>query len=218
MLVNDTTHPPWNAVCSITVTAADGTMWRASGVLISPRVVLTAAHAVYLKDAGGWASVVQVTPGRRTGEEPFGSQNSTNLHATLQWVDKNEARYDYGAIVLSKPFKGAGTLPMAVLSDRELMQSGMTVAGYPGDKALGSMWAVQGPITNVTPGSIRYRAFTWGGMAGGPILVGQGPGSKVVGIHSLGLSGYKEGIRITPEVMKDLKAWIDEAEKNAGNE
>ena len=50
----------WNGICSLSITAADGTRWVGTGWLAGRRCVVTAGHCVYLHGHGGWAAEVGV--------------------------------------------------------------------------------------------------------------------------------------------------------------
>ena len=57
------THPfPWQSICSLVITAADGSKWVGSGWLASPRMVVTAGHCVYLHGHGGCTAKSKSTP------------------------------------------------------------------------------------------------------------------------------------------------------------
>src|SRR5207248_9320300 len=62
VLVTNNELYPWRCVCSLLITAQSGTMYLGTGWLVSPRVVLTAGHCVYMSDEGGWASQIEVIP------------------------------------------------------------------------------------------------------------------------------------------------------------
>lgn len=71
--VTVTKQYPWRCICSLLITAADGSNWIGTGWLVGPRVLLTAGHCVYIHTRGGWAEQIEVIPGRRGTERPFGS-------------------------------------------------------------------------------------------------------------------------------------------------
>ena len=69
---------PYSTVVYITDTIG-GESFQASGVLISPDEVLTAAHVVY-SSTEGTASNIVVTPAYEDGSAPYGSADGTEIH------------------------------------------------------------------------------------------------------------------------------------------
>ena len=72
---------PWHCICSLLITAQNGGVYIGTGWLVSPRVVLTAGHCVHLHDDGGWASQIEVIPGRNGAARPDGSVTSATYVA-----------------------------------------------------------------------------------------------------------------------------------------
>lgn len=131
--VADTRAVPFRWICSIAVqrrvehagsrTTLTGLAPAGTGLLISPRHVLTAAHVLRganSDDEGnvqpGWheAQTVRVKPGRDGASEPFGEIEAASWVTHPKWNPKNElARYDLALITLKEAvgkcvFKSAG--------------------------------------------------------------------------------------------------------------
>jgi V8-like Glu-specific endopeptidase len=62
--ITNTTAYPWRTICSLIITARDGSRWIGTGWLVGPRTVITAGHCVYMHKRGGWARSIEVIPGR----------------------------------------------------------------------------------------------------------------------------------------------------------
>ena len=90
VLVTNNELYPWRCVCSLLITAQSGTMYLGTGWLVSPRVVLTAGHCVYMSDEGGWASQIEVIPGRFGDKRPFGSAISRELRSVTGFTVDND--------------------------------------------------------------------------------------------------------------------------------
>jgi V8-like Glu-specific endopeptidase len=217
--VRDTRQVPYSAICRVVTTATNGNRYLSSGVLIAPRVVLTVGHAVYLHRDGGWASQVEVSPAFADGKAPFGTQVSTEFRAVTGWVNGDPAsaatrESDYAVIFLPDDVKGVIPAKVEPAADRDLSNgAAVSVVGYPMDRTGGeAQWAAPGRVVGLTSTSIRYQAFTYAGMAGGPVLLGEGDRARVVGIHAYGHQDSKSAVRFTPELMKDLTAWIAESQ------
>ena len=101
----NTTAVPWKRICHLQITAANGKRFLGSGALIGPRTIVTAGHCVFMKEQGGWASSITVTPGRSGNSRPFGSSNAVTLKSVRGWVNNSGRAYDYGAIILPPSFR-----------------------------------------------------------------------------------------------------------------
>jgi glutamyl endopeptidase len=140
----------------------------ATGLLVGPRHVLTAAHTLRSNDGRFTASSAWVYPGRNGNTRPFGRVAGSTFRYHVNWFRNGAANedYDYGMIVLDdaigeRSFRslnnnplgwwgharhGAGTrlvrLDPATLDGRTI-----TVAGYPEDKTAGTLWSSTGQLT-----------------------------------------------------------------------
>src|SRR4051794_31506369 len=74
--VTDTSSYPWRAVVDITGRFPDGSPTQGSGALIENNHALTAAHVLYSKAHGGWASNVTVYAGTNGASNYFGSAHA----------------------------------------------------------------------------------------------------------------------------------------------
>jgi len=209
---DDTNAFPWRALCRLVITAANGSEYLGTGWLISPRVLVTAGHCVFMHREGGWADRIEVTPAYLDGNAPFGSQTSDDLHAADAWVDGNPQsqsaqQSDYGAIILPEPFD-LGYFGYGVYSDAELSGMTVNVYGYPGDKADGSaVWGNFRKLVRATPRQVFYIISTAGGQSGCAVFVKDGETYTALGIHNYGGSSSNNATRITGQVFNDLEAW-----------
>jgi glutamyl endopeptidase len=219
--VTDTTTPPFCWIAFLEIDAADGTVWRGTGWLASPGLIVTAGHCVYLSGHDGWASSIKVTPGYGTDEEgqpvtPAGSQVSQEFRTTQAWLATQDEDWDYGAILLPQPLDADyGHFSFTAASDAELSQAVVNIDGYPGDKPPDSQWYCARRLTAVNQRTLQYTIDTVGGDSGAPLYVD--PSDRtVVGIHTQGLMASNEGVRITADVAANLSAWIADAAGNGG--
>jgi V8-like Glu-specific endopeptidase len=94
---------PWSVNCVVYMTFPDGTNFRAGGVLIDAKHVLTAGHVVHQNAHGGWASSIEVVPGYHNGVDPFGNAMGTTFHSWTGWTISEDFDYDMGVIQLDRP-------------------------------------------------------------------------------------------------------------------
>jgi V8-like Glu-specific endopeptidase len=149
-----------------------------SGVLISPRHILTAGHCLFSDVDGSNGTTankevakVIATPGK-TGNSagPFGSAISAKIQYSSTWRSSLDYRFDFGLITLkedigSKPMSSLGGKVLGYWGsptsgegtrinpkDRSQLQNiSVNISGYPGDKPHGEQWRAFGKITHPTP-------------------------------------------------------------------
>jgi V8-like Glu-specific endopeptidase len=210
--VSDTTQFPWRCLCRLDIQAVDGSLWLGTGWFASPTVVVTAGHCVYLKDAGGWASRITVSPAYNEGPSQFGSVDADNFHTTDLYVqgqkdDPITHVNDYAAIILPQAFS-LGFFGYGVFSDDELSGAQVNVYGYPQDKNEGSgLWGDTRNLYKLNDKQVFYQLATYGGQSGCPVFIKQGDDRTAVGIHNYGGDPANFATRITDDVFNDIEAW-----------
>jgi V8-like Glu-specific endopeptidase len=229
-----------------------------SGTLISPRHVVTAGHVI-LNDfplstgatARIQASRAIVTPGRSGAAIPAGaSSTGFIIVVTDAWRNNFDDRFDYGMITLldplgdrtppglrgplgfwGSPTNGGGT-QIAPLARTAVQNQPVNIAGYPGDKPLGTMWRAFGRVTSTNPSAgselIYYNLDTCRGHSGSPVWLRTGDTRNLVAIHTgtcipgpdcsftpgtVCVPGNRQpssnrGIFITSSVVAELSRWM----------
>src|SRR4051812_32216879 len=77
--IPNNTRAPYASISYIRSVRPDGSMTRASGVVVGVNDVLTALHVVFDAERGGWAKTLVVTPGADTAPfftSPFGQYSN----------------------------------------------------------------------------------------------------------------------------------------------
>lgn len=208
--IMNTTPIPWRWICSLLITARDGSRWIGTGWLAGPRLVVTAGHCVYIHSRGGWVRSVEVIPGRNAAVRPFGQSVSTHFHSVVGWTVNEKRTHDYGAIILPANQKFGnqlGYFGFANLSTPTLTNLLVNLSGYPGDKPAGTQWWHARRITAVAPSVLTYNIDTAGGQSGSPVWRLQAGRRQAVGIHTNGAVTGNSATRINKPVYDNLQFW-----------
>ncbi len=161
--------------------------YRCTGTVISPRIVLTAAHCIF--DGYGDALVPSQV---FFGNDPSGP--GTTLNATFAeyhpQYDPFVLSADIGIVVLEAP---SPVEPLRVSYADLTFAAGtpMTIVGFgkqsPASTApIGQKLMVTLPVAEVTDDVLRYQASVCGGDSGGPGLFVIDGRERVVGVTSYG--------------------------------
>jgi V8-like Glu-specific endopeptidase len=217
--VTNNTAYPWRCICSLLITANTGAQYVGTGWLVAPRLVLTAGHCVFMSDEGGWATQIEVIPGRNAAERPFGSAISRDLRSVTGWTQDNDSDYDYGAILLpeDKRFgEQLGWFGYASRDDDHLKSITLNLAGYPGDGGKtgidGTQWYHSRMVMDVLEKQLTYDIDTFGGQSGAPVWELASNGSRYgVAIHTFGTPVNNGGTRITGDVFDNIVLWAGQA-------
>jgi V8-like Glu-specific endopeptidase len=220
--VPETDRYPWRAHASLLITAADGSRWIGTAFFISPRVLATAGHNLFIHgndDARrGWVSSIEVIPGRDGDRRPFDSAITSQYYSVEGWTgvphgQRPDPDYDYGAIVLGEDaVLGArtGWLGVAALDDKHLDRASLNLAGYPGDLGGSTQWYMARRTGDLETRRIYYDIDTYAGQSGSAVYVAAGDERYAVGIHAYGASGgsMNSATRITTEVYDNFARWV----------
>ncbi|GAB2586455.1 hypothetical protein Aab01nite_51550 [Paractinoplanes abujensis] len=224
----DTHLSPWRMICSLRLTGPSGAGAIGTGWFIGPRTVLTAGHCVFSNHFfGGWASQIQVIPGRNgPGDSPistpFGRVSSTNFSSVSQWVETEDPDYDIGCVHLAEDQdlgNQVGWFSLAAPSADDLAGFLVNISGYPADRGAGQeQYFARNRVLRVTERRIFYEVDTFGGQSGAPVWIHEDENAppRAVGVHAYGTGGTPTDLgitansapRITPEVLETLAEWV----------
>lgn len=206
---------PWRVHCALRIIARDGSRWIGTAFFISPRVLVTAGHVVWINSASaarrGWVRSIDVMPGRDGADLPYGTVTSTRFSSVRGWTEHSDDEYDYGVIVLDTPLGAqTGWLGFGAYTDATLTSSTGNLAGYPGDRGSGTQqWYMARRIASVGARKVFYDIDTAGGQSGSAVYRISGGRRYAVGIHAYGVGStpFNSATRINRPVFDNLQAW-----------
>ena len=145
-----------------------------TGFMVGPHTVATAAHCLYNRDMGGWASSAFVTPGIDGLTAPFSTTWATSFTVSPNWIDTQDLDADYGAITLGSDAIGnaTGWFDLSTASDYQLGNGLYETAGYGTSLQYGTLWKMPGPKPLVDYDE-DFLTYVWGtsaGESGAPIF------------------------------------------------
>lgn len=188
---------PWRAICLVRVAGKAG-QYLGTGVFVSPRSVLTAAHLVDEAES----VVVQTGSGR--------TWRAKEWKVPSRWRTLDPPA-DYALILFDRDVETA-SFALGPTAPEELPGLEVATAGYPGDKPAATLWYSTGQIRGVTPGRITYDLVTAPGMAGAPVWRrGERERAVMIGIHVGSGSEGKSGVQLTPAIVAAVQRWQLEA-------
>ena len=204
---------PWRQICALRIVSQSNKMYVGTGWFISPSVLATAGHCVFLQDDGGWAKSIKVIAGKHGTREPFGVRTSQRFASVKGWVTQRKRDFDYGVIFLDDASIGTqlGNFAVEARNTTVLRGSDAQVSGYPADRDRAEFqYFHMRPMSDVTDTRLVYDIDTFGGQSGSPIWQETvEDGVVAVGIHTTGGVTSNSGTRITEDVLDNLIRWTE---------
>ncbi len=212
----DTSYP-WG-----TVGRVDTPVGIASGVMVGPRHLLTAAHVIYWKRDGSTAWV-RFRPAYFNGSTPFGEAWGVQVYYKYQvrgpMIDEIEGRYDYAVVVLDRRVGDlTGWMGSRAYTDEWDGKPYWSHIGYPGHTTGSNRPTYQAGIAldgmdwqDDSHESMAHRGDVWPSQSGGPFFgwwAGE-KGPRVVAVQSSrnarenNASGGLEMVHLITEAMAD---------------
>lgn len=208
--IANTKVAPWDGVGQLVMTFPNGATYTGTATVLDATHVMTCAHNLYDADDGGRAVKVEFFPGRNGALDPFGGVEAAALHYQPDFErNPHDTRLDYAVVALKKAVPVSLTrYQVRVASDRDLRDLTVQIAGYPGDKAVGTMWCDSGRLTAVKAGSLEYKISTFRGESGAALAAKAGERWCIYGIHVGGTDEANEACRVTSAVLRAIEGWM----------
>jgi glutamyl endopeptidase len=221
--ITDADKYPWRMIAALRLiprppftSAYIGTGW-----FIGPKTLVTAGHCVYSQtDFGGWIGTIEVSPGRRGSNFPFGTAKATRFSALTVWQTTSNPDFDIGCIHLDEPLGNTvGFFKLASLDDAQLEHALLNISGYPRDRDSGRrQYFHANRALKTSARRIYYDIDTYGGQSGSPVWMQEAQGTEpiAVGVHAYGTGGTAQslgitansGPRLVPEVIATIQEWL----------
>ena len=195
-----------------------------SGTLISPRLILTAAHNIFdPAKPGGYAVKWRVALGGEGGV----AVSTDDYDTTRQWVEQDSrspyraySAFDFGVLILPNPVDSLiSPIPVETMSESVLSARSMGILGYP--RVYYPRLQLCGSAIDVwaTESRLFYGVRTLPGMSGGPVYDAvTGPeGQKIRTVRGIHTAFFDEpgdrndrgsALRITANVMELIREWM----------
>jgi V8-like Glu-specific endopeptidase len=204
---------PWSAIVAFSAPSGNP---AGTAFFISSRVLITAAHCLYTET--GWIdeALIKISENEEI--------KASSFRATVGWASDRDLDYDLGAIILDQPLPDRGHFGLCTLETSIVESSLVHCAGFPllpqqSDVQSRGMTHAAGKAAPLDR-AIMYNFYGGGGSSGSPLWVRTAAGHRlVVAIHHRNASQDKQprkdiryGVRVTEELFRCIKSWIDEAE------
>jgi V8-like Glu-specific endopeptidase len=212
----DASYSYYAPIVQIVSYFSDGYVSQGSGTIVGANDVLTAAHVLYSKEHGGYATSAEITPGRDGQQKPFGVVLATEFHASASWISLTEYDGDYGLISLSKSIGYAtGWATMSELptsSAAGVIGTLVSSYGYPGDLNTGEViYKTTGTVDSKVGDILHFSddLDAKPGQSGSGVFIQNSAKMEVAGVvsHESYTPNYNGVLALSANSISALQTW-----------
>jgi glutamyl endopeptidase len=233
--ITGTTVVPFRWICRIDVKDARGRILHGgTGVLVSDRHVLTAAHVIHEAAANMQSFSIQVRPALDYGNEPFGSYTvaaTPKIPRHYRRAATNSLDWDYALLTLGtrigqktfaklngktlgywgSPHGGANSV-FARPDPKTLNGKSAFTAGYPRSAGGQKLFCASGILVSVVAKNrtMRITADATEGQSGSPVWIVENGRCCLVGVAAAAGQHLNVVVRVTRELVRQVRTWISE--------
>jgi V8-like Glu-specific endopeptidase len=204
---------PFSAYLQVAAQFSDGSLLQSSGVMVGPNDVLTAANAIYSQAHGGWATNIQVTPGRFGGLKPFGVHSASQISAPLAWQNSSDLSSDYGLLSLASDIGYVtGWVEMGYAGTLSgLSNYTLSTLGYPTDQGGNTLYYSSGSVDQVVDNELYFTddLDMMAGQNGSPVVFNSGGVDIVLGLAAQVADNSEDNrvLAFSSESFQTLQTW-----------
>ncbi|MBD3169452.1 MAG: T9SS type A sorting domain-containing protein [candidate division Zixibacteria bacterium] len=204
---------PYRVNCKIFMTFPYG-QYVGSAALIDNNHAITAGHCVYMSDAGGWATSIELVPAYENGYAPYGRAYSTQLMSWTGWTYYENFEHDMGMIRLdrnignSTGYYGYGWTQY----DNRYLTYTFHNPGYPAEYPYSGayMYYWYGTFDSVTDYILYFNRAAYGGQSGSGHTVAYLGHGYTIGVVSHRSYGQTGSTRITQNKFGHIRDFIQD--------
>jgi phosphatidylserine/phosphatidylglycerophosphate/cardiolipin synthase-like enzyme/V8-like Glu-specific endopeptidase len=232
--VTPTVGLPWRWICKVEVKRNNAQPNGGTGVLVSNRHVLTAAHVVHEASRNMQNFSIRVIPALDYGDEPFDSYAVTakpKLPSNYDPDSANSLDWDYALLKLDtavgkKTFEKLKGNPLCFWGSQDCGANSVfarhdpktlngkpaLTAGYPRSAGAKKLMCAAGMLHSATRlrRTMGITADTTKGQSGSPVWIVENGKLHLVGIAAGAGERTNTVVRVTRELVRQLRAWITE--------
>jgi glutamyl endopeptidase len=198
-----TTSAPWRMICSLKIHTANG-IFRGTGWLCGPSLLITCGHCVHSARFGGWAREISIAPGFSWGAAPFGRTVSRNFSCPDEWQAGGSKDHDIGCVHLNEPVGNTvGWFKTKSVPPSGLQSGDVSVAGYPQyDGGYDLLLRHTGAVRTRRNGRVFYHVDTKEGQSGGPVWMAN---DDPIAPHVVAVHTYEKE-QTPPDIPQDVNS------------
>lgn len=199
--ITNTEDAPYRAVVKL----GGGTLSGCTGWMVSADTLVTAGHCVY--NGAFYTSDFNAWPARNGDSMPFGACQAKQIWTDQRWITGRDENYDWAVVKLNCTVgQQTGWFGYKDDANSNLVNTKVTVTGYPGDKPQSTMWSDSNQVSRVNTTKVWYPVDTIGGQSGAPVYTAE---RQAVAIHAYGTgetgaSAANSGTRIKAELFNTI--------------